>query len=60
MSVEKIQSAIIPKLGKAVTVLCTALLINVIYQPTKFLDDISYDFRVMSWTIQKVKINKGQ
>jgi hypothetical protein len=37
-----------------VTVLCTALLINVIYQPTKFLY-ISYDFRVMSRTTSKSK-----
>jgi hypothetical protein len=37
------------------TVLCTALLINVIYQPTKFLDDNSYDFRVMSGTTSKSK-----
>jgi hypothetical protein len=38
-----------------VTVLCTALLINVIYQPTKFLVDISYCFRVMSQTTSKSK-----
>jgi hypothetical protein len=38
-----------------VTVLSTALLINVIYQPTKFLDDISYDFRVMSRETSKSK-----
>jgi hypothetical protein len=36
-----------------VTVFCTALLTNVIYQPTKFLDDISYDFQVMSRTTSK-------
>jgi hypothetical protein len=30
----------------------------VIYQPTKFLDDISYDFRVMSLTISKSKNKK--
>jgi hypothetical protein len=56
MSLEKVQSAIIPKIRQGrVTVLCTALLINVIYQPTKFLDDISYDFRVMSRTTSKIK-----
>jgi hypothetical protein len=36
-----------------VTDFCTALLINVIYQPTKFLVDISYGFRFMSRTTSK-------
>jgi hypothetical protein len=38
-----------------VTVLRTALVINAIHQPTKFLVDISYGFRVMSETTSKCK-----
>jgi hypothetical protein len=37
-----------------VSVRCTALLINAIYQPTTFLVDISYGFRVMSRTLFKM------
>jgi hypothetical protein len=56
MSLEKVQSAILQKIRQGrVTVLCTALLISTIYQPTKFLDDISYDFQVMSGTTSKSK-----
>jgi hypothetical protein len=47
MSLEKVQSAIIPNLGNGEL---TALFINGIYQPTKFLVDTSYGFRVMSQT----------
>jgi hypothetical protein len=56
MSLEKVQSAIIPKLGKAELLFFdTALLITVIYQLTKFLVDISYGFRVTFRTNSKSK-----
>jgi hypothetical protein len=44
MSLEKVQSNSQIRQGR-VTVLCTALLITVIYKPAKFLVDISYGFR---------------
>jgi hypothetical protein len=45
------QRAITPKLGKAeIPLLGTAQLPNEIYLPTKFHVDISYSFRVMSYT----------
>jgi hypothetical protein len=42
-----------------VNVLCTALLINAIYQPTQFLVNIFYGFRVMSRTTSKCKNEQG-
>jgi hypothetical protein len=49
------QRAITPKLGKVeLWFFCTALLLNEIYQPTKFLVYTSCCFRVMSWTKFKV------
>ena len=45
------KKAITSKLGKAeLRFLCTALLLNEIYLPTKFLVETSCSFRVMSWT----------
>jgi len=45
------QRAITPKLGKAeLCFLCTVLLFNEIYLPTKILVDTSCCFRVMYWT----------
>jgi hypothetical protein len=49
------ERAITPKLGKAeLQFLCTALLSNEMYLPTKFHVDIFYSFRVMSRTKFKV------
>ena len=44
------QRAITPKLGNAELFLCTALLHNEIYLPTKFLVETSCSFKVMSQT----------
>jgi hypothetical protein len=49
------QRAIIQNLGKEeLRFLCTAILLNEIYLPTKFHVDTSYSFRVMSRTKFKV------
>jgi hypothetical protein len=56
MSVEKSSKCNNSEIGQGrVTVLGTALLITVIYQPKKFLVDISYGFRVMFRTTSKSK-----